>query len=297
MMMKRYMLRGCGTALITPFINGRVDFDAYVTLVRRQVDAGIDFLVPLGSTAETPCLDDAEKVELLDITKSVGAELPVVAGVGTNSLRATVRNMHLLDGADMFLVVVPYYNKPTQTGIFEYYKTVASETDKPIVLYNVPSRTGVNMNASTTARLAEIDNIVAIKEASGNLSQVRDVIGAIPSDFAVLSGNDDQTLDIVLEGGHGVISVASNVAPAMMVEMTRKALDGDLNGASVLFRRLIPLFDACFVESNPIPVKAALWLMGYVRNELRLPLTLSEPSTIERMAGALTRLGVDLPVE
>ena len=278
--MEKIKLSGCGTALVTPFNNGEVDYPAYSRLVRRQVEAGINFLVPLGSTAETPCLLDEEKARVLEATRQNAPGLTIVAGVGTNSLHHTVANMRLLSDADMFLVVVPYYNKPTQKGMYEYFKAVAEASDKPIVLYNVPGRTGTNMSAKTTLQLAEIDNIIGIKEASGNLAQIREIITHAPKDFAVLSGNDDQTLDLMLEGGHGVISVASNVVPEMMVALTDSAKNEDFNAASKLFRRLIPLFDACFVESNPIPVKGALHYLGLIHNELRLPLTPCDPSTL-----------------
>lgn len=289
--MNTHMIHGCGTALATPFRdNGEVDYDAYSALVRRQVEGGMHFLVALGSTAETPCLEDDEKKELLALTRANAPELPIVAGAGTNSLRHTIRNMRLLEDADMYLMVVPYYNKPTQQGMYEYFKALASETDKPILLYNVPGRTGVHMSASTTLRLAEIPNIVGIKEASGNLSQVRTIITEAPAGFKVFSGNDDQTLDIMLDGGAGVISVASNVAPKMMVEFVEAAERGDFNTASGLFRRLIPLFDACFVESNPIPVKAALSALGYCTPQMRLPLVQAEPSTMQLMQKIVTKV-------
>lgn len=288
--MQKIKLSGCGTALVTPFKNGEVDYPAYSRLVQRQVEAGIDFLVPLGSTAETPCLLDEEKVRVLDTTRQNAPNHTIVAGVGTNSLYHTIANMRLLKDADMYLVVVPYYNKPTQKGMYEYFKAVAEASDKPIVLYNVPGRTGINMAAKTTLKLAEIDNIIGIKEASGNLAQIREIITHAPDDFAVLSGNDDQTLDLMLEGGHGVISVASNVVPEMMVALTDAAKNEDFNAASKLFRRLIPLFDACFVESNPIPVKGALYYLGLIENELRLPLTSCEPSTLLLMEKVLKLL-------
>lgn len=289
--MKKNRLAGCGTALVTPFKDGEVDYQAYRHLVERQVRGGIDFLVPLGSTAETPCLSDDEKASVLAATREVAPDLTLVAGAGTNSLKHTIANMRLLEQADMYLIVVPYYNKPTQKGMYEYFSAVASETDKPIALYNVPGRTGVNMQAKTTLRLAEIPNIVAIKEASGSLAQIREIITHAPNDFSVLSGNDDQTLDIMLDGGHGVISVASNIVPEMMVAMTSSAQADDYNTAFKIFRRLIPLFDACFVESNPIPVKAALASLGLIANELRLPLTTCEPSTMEVMKKTISLLG------
>lgn len=288
--MKNYRLAGCGTALVTPFKDGAVDYASYRRLVERQVEGGIDFLVPLGSTAETPCLSDEEKVKLLAITREAAPDKILVAGAGTNSLSHTLANMKMLEHADMYLIVVPYYNKPTQRGMYEYFKAVAEATEKPIVLYNVPGRTGVNMTAKTTLQLAQIPNIVAIKEASGNLAQIREIIAGAPAGFSVLSGNDDQTLDLMMEGGHGVISVASNVVPEMMVNLTKAAAGEDYNAATKQFLKLIPLFDACFVESNPIPVKAALHILGLISNELRLPLTTCEPSTLALMEKVLSLL-------
>ncbi len=286
------ILRGCGTALVTPFRDGKVDFEAYGKMVRRQVEAGIDFLVPLGSTAETPCLEDDEKVELLRIARELCPDKPVVVGVGTNSPAATVRNIRLLEplGPDAYLVVVPYYNKPTQEGIYRYFAHVAEATSKGIVAYNVPGRTGTNMKAATTLRVAAIPNVIAVKEASGDLAQVKDVINGRPEGFSVLSGNDDQTLQIISDGGDGVISVASNIAPGLMEEFVSAALGGDLAKAAELDRKLMPLYDGCFVESNPIPAKAGLSLLGLCTAEMRLPLTEAVPSTFDAMKRILADL-------
>ncbi len=286
------ILRGCGTALVTPFRDGKVDFEAYGKMVRRQVEAGIDFLVPLGSTAETPCLEDDEKVELLRIARELCPDKPVVVGVGTNSPAATVRNIRLLEplGPDAYLVVVPYYNKPTQEGIYRYFAHVAEATSKGIVAYNVPGRTGTNMKAATTLRVATIPNVIAVKEASGDLAQVKEVIDGRPEGFSVLSGNDDQTLQIISDGGDGVISVASNIAPGLMEEFVSAALGGDLAKASELDRKLMPLYDGCFVESNPIPAKAGLSLLGLCTAEMRLPLTEAVPSTFDAMKRILADL-------
>lgn len=286
------IIRGCGTALVTPFRDGKVDFEAYGKMVRRQVEAGIDFLVPLGSTAETPCLEDDEKVELLRIARELCPDKPVVVGVGTNSPAATVRNIRLLEplGPDAYLVVVPYYNKPTQEGIYRYFAHVAEATSKGIVAYNVPGRTGTNMKAETTLRVAAIPNVIAVKEASGDLAQVKDVIDGRPEGFSVLSGNDDQTLQIISDGGDGVISVASNIAPGLMEEFVSAALGGDLAKAAELDKKLMPLYDGCFVESNPIPAKAGLSLLGLCTAEMRLPLTEAVPSTFDAMKRILADL-------
>ena len=273
--------KGLGTALVTPFKDGSVDYDAYRVLVRRQVAAGVDFLVPLGSTAETPCLSDEEKQELLKITKDEAAGLPVVAGVGSNSLTATVRNMRVLDpyGADAYLVVVPFYNKPVQEGLYQYFKAVAGETDRQVILYNVPGRTGTNMQTETVLRLAELPNVSAVKEASGDVNQIIDIKRLAPEGFSVLSGNDDQILPLMASGCDGVISVASNVAPEAVKALTEAVFRSDLKEAVRLNNSLMPLYNACFVESNPIPVKAAMSLMGYCSAEMRLPLTEAVQST------------------
>jgi 4-hydroxy-tetrahydrodipicolinate synthase len=287
-------LTGCGTALITPFRNGEVDYDAFAALVDRQVGAGIDFLVPLGTTGETPCLDDEERIKVLQIAKEHSAGLPIVAGGGTNSLRHTIRSMEMLQphGVDAFLIVVPYYNKPTQEGQYQYFKAVAESTDKPIVLYNVPGRTGANMSAESTLRLAEIDNVIAIKEASGNRGQVEEILRNAPEGFKVFSGNDDETLWMMENGGAGVISVASNVDPVMMAKLIKAIRGGYREQAHALNEKLTPLFTNCFVESNPIPAKAALSAMGLIQNELRLPLVPAQEETYDLMVDTLVDLGL-----
>ena len=284
--------KGLATALVTPFVDGEVDWKAFRNLVRRQVEAGVDFLVPLGSTAETPCLTDAEKVKILEIAREESNGLPIVAGAGSNSLTATVQNMRLLDGhgADAYLIVVPFYNKPTQEGLYQYFKVVAEETDRQVILYNVPGRTGTNMKTETTLRLAEIPNITAVKEASGDLAQIIDIKRQAPEGFTVLSGNDDQTLPLMACGADGVISVASNVAPEQMKALTRAVASSDLKEAIRLNNSLMPLYHACFVESNPIPAKAALSLMGLCSDEMRLPLLSATGGTRTLLADVLRKL-------
>ena len=287
-------LTGCGTALITPFKNGEVDYEAFAALVDRQVEAGIDFLVPLGTTGETPCLEDEERIRILQIAKEHSKGVPVVVGGGTNSLQHTIRSMKMLEpyGVDAFLIVVPYYNKPTQEGQYQYFKAVAESTDKSIVLYNVPGRTGANMTAETALRLAEVPNIVAIKEASGNREQIEAILAGAPEGFQVLSGNDDDTLWMMQQGGAGIISVASNVAPALMAEFVGAVRKGELKKAEQMNARLTPLFTNCFVESNPIPAKAAMAAMGLIENELRLPLVPSQQSTYDLMVETVRDLGL-----
>ncbi len=284
---------GCGTALVTPFKDngGAVDYDAMGKLVDRQMSAGIHFLVPLGTTGETPCLTSVEKIKLLQVTKE-HATCPIVVGGGTNSLAQTIESMRLLEpfGLDAFLIVVPYYNKPTQKGLYEYFKAVSQETDKDIILYNVPGRTGANLEAETTLRLAEIDNIVAIKEASGRYGQISQVIRNKPDNFSVLSGNDDETLSLMATGADGVISVASNVDPQRMVQLVEALKVDNMAEARQLHYRLMPLFKNCFVESNPIPAKAALAQLGLCENSLRLPLVPATPDTEQLMKETLKDL-------
>ena len=292
--MNNINLTGCGTALITPFKNGEVDYAAFAALTDRQVAAGIDFLGPLGTTGETPCLEDDERIKVLQIAKEHSGGLPIVVGGGTNSLQHTIKSMQMLEphGVDAFLIVVPYYNKPTQEGQYQYFKAVAESTDKPIVLYNVPGRTGANMTAETALRLAEIPNVVAIKEASGNRVQVEEILRNAPGDFMVLSGNDDDTLWMMHQGGAGVISVASNVAPKHMAEFISAIRGGYDEKAFKLNDELTPLFTNCFVESNPIPAKAALHAMGLIENELRLPLVPAQQSTYDLMVATIKDLGL-----
>lgn len=292
--MTKINLTGCGTALITPFKNGEVDYEAFAALTDRQVAAGMDFLVPLGTTGETPCLDDDERIKVLQTAKEHSADLPILVGGGTNSLKHTIKSMQLLDpyGVDAFLIVVPYYNKPTQEGQYQYFKAVAESTDKPVVLYNVPGRTGVNMSAETALRLAEIDNIVAIKEASGNRGQIEEILRNAPKGFMVLSGNDDDTIWMMQQGGAGIISVASNVAPDHMVKFVRALQGGYSEKAYKLNEELTPLFNNCFVESNPIPAKAALHAMGLIENEFRLPLVPAQQATYDLMVKTIKDLGL-----
>ena len=289
--MKPLILKGCGTALFTPFRDGKVDEAAFAATVRRQVEAGIHFLVPLGTTGETPCLSVAERQRVLALSRENAPGKTLLVGGGTNSLMATLESMAQLLDADAYLIVVPYYNKPNQTGLYEYYKAVAGSTDKPIVIYNVPGRTGDNITAETTLRLAEeIPNIVAIKEASGNYAQISEIIRCKPEGFSVLSGNDDETLSLMATGADGVISVASNVAPKEMVALVEALQRDDMVKARELHYRLMPLFKACFVEPNPIPGTAAMARLGLMANELRLPLVTASARTEELINKTLGEL-------
>ena len=281
--MKNLTLKGCGTALLTPFkADGSVDYEAFAASVDRQIEAGIHFLVPLGTTGETPCLSEKERIEILKTAKAHCAGRPGVVGGGTNSPEGTIASMRQLEpyGPDAFLIVVPYYNKPTQEGQYQYFKAVAAATRKPVIIYNVPGRTGANIEASTVLRLArEVPNIVAVKEASGRYSQISEIIAGAPEGFSVLSGNDDETLSLMATGANGVISVASNVAPVEMVQLVEAMLADNLQEARELHHRLFPLMKALFVESNPGPAKYACAKLGLMENVLRLPLVPVGPAT------------------
>lgn len=279
--MKKILFRGAGPALVTPFkSDGTVDYEAYVSHVRRQVAGGADFLVALATSAEAPVLSAEEKLSLLALTRENAGGLPIIVGAGSNSVPGTKANMELLKDADAWLIVVPFYNKPTQEGMYLYYKEICSLTDKPVIIYNVPGRTGANMLPETALRLArEVPGIAGTKEASGKFEQIKAIIDGAPEGFAVLSGDDDMTYDIIAAGGHGVVSVAQNVLPEPVAEMTHLALEGKLAEAAALNARLQPLFKGCFVESNPIPAKAALAQMGLCTKTMRLPLTAATEAT------------------
>lgn len=286
-------LFGCGTALVTPFTKeGEVDYNAYREHLTKQVEAGIHFLVALGTTAETPCLNQEEKHSLLKITKEIAGEKPIIVGAGSNSTEGTIENIKSLEifNPAGFLVVTPYYNKPTQEGLYQHFATIAAATDFPIILYNVPGRTGINLSAETTLRLAKIENIIAIKEASGNYSQICEIIKNAPEGFGVFSGNDDETMSLMASGADGVISVASNLAPKEMVALVDAIKNDELSKARKLHYDLWPLFKNCFVESNPIPAKAGLSVMGHMENALRLPLCPATDKTMTLMTETLKNL-------
>lgn len=289
-------LKGCGTALVTPFDTlGCVDFACYERLVDRQIKAGIHFLVALGTTAETPTLSPEEKIRLLQIAvERARHKVPVVVGVGSNNTDQVIQTIAQFDtlGADAYLVVTPYYNKPTQEGLYRHFSAIASHSSKPIMLYNVPGRTGVNLTAATTIRLSAHPNIVAVKEASGNYAQINEVINNAAPGFKVFSGNDNETLSLMATGADGVISVASNAAPRQMVALAEALMRLDLLQARALNKQLTPLFTHCFVESNPIPVKAAMALLGLMEPVMRLPLTAATEATNALMQQTLTQLSI-----
>jgi 4-hydroxy-tetrahydrodipicolinate synthase len=269
-------LTGCGTALVTPFTRGgEVDDTALRRLVEWQITEGVHFLVPCGSTGEAVTLTPAEHRRVVEITVEVAeGRVPIVAGAGSNDTAraiATSREMKAA-GATHLLHVSPAYNKPPQRGIIAHFRAIADATDLPIVVYNVPGRTASNIEARTTLALAEHPNIVAVKEASGNLAQVTDILRNRPSDFSVLSGDDSLTLAVMAAGGEGVISVVSNATPRLMARLVDWCASGDFAEARALVMQLTPWFEAAFIDSNPIPVKAALSMMSRIENVLRLPL-------------------------
>ncbi|HET7207633.1 MAG TPA: 4-hydroxy-tetrahydrodipicolinate synthase [Terriglobales bacterium] len=290
-------IRGCGTALITPFKpDSSIDEDALRGLITWQVESGIDFLVPCGSTGETPTLAHDEWLRVIDLTLEVVAgRVPIMAGATSNSTREAVekaKEVAARPGVDAILTASPYYNKPTQEGQYRHFKSIAEAVDKPIVLYNVPGRTATNIEPATLARLAEVPNIIGVKEASGNISQIAEVCNAVPEQFLVFSGDDALTLPVIALGGVGIISVASNEIPREMTELTRAALNNDWETARRLHRKYLPLMQANFIESNPLPAKAVLTMMGKVQEIYRLPLLPMKRDTRSRLQRIAAEAGL-----
>lgn len=295
--MAQINLKGMGVALITPFKDDEsIDFDALSKLIEYQIQNGIDYLVVLGTTAETPTLTEQEKNEVLSfVIERVKERIPIVLGLGGNNTRGIVERLKTesFQGVDAILSVVPYYNKPSQEGIYQHYKAIASATKLPVILYNVPGRTGVNMTAETTLRLAcEFDNIVAIKEASGNITQMDDIIKNKPKDFMVISGDDGITFPLITLGAVGVISVIGNAFPREFSRMVRLALEGDYANALLIHHKFTELFELLFVDGNPAGVKSILSSMGYIRNRLRLPLVPTRITTYEKIRVVLQKLNI-----
>ena len=286
---------GCGPALVTPFTPaGDLDEAAVTRLARRQVDGGVHFLVPCGTTGESPTLSHAEKLRVVElVVAAADARVPVLAGAGGYDTRAVVALVGDLAGAgaDGVLSVTPYYNKPTPEGLYRHYETIAASTELPIVVYNVPGRTGCNVTPSTLLRLAGIPNIIGVKEASGNLGQMCEICRAMPDDFCVLSGDDAFTLALMALGGTGVISVVANEAPSAMAALVDLAAAGDFAAARAAHERLLPLMQVNFIESNPIPVKAAMAELGLLEAVYRLPMAPPAPASRARIAEVLAQLG------
>jgi len=292
-------LKGCGTALVTPFTrDGALDETALRRLVRFQVQEGIHFVVPCGTTGESPTLTHQEHLRVVEVAleevRQASRTVPVFAGAGGNNTAKIVSLIRELEamGVDGILSVSPYYNKPTQEGIFQHYRALSDATRLPIIVYNVPGRTGSNIEPATLARLAALPSIAGVKEASGNITQVAEVLNAVPEGFAVLSGDDAITLPLMALGGVGIISVAANEVPGMMARLADLCLAGDFAAARQLNGRLLPLMQANFIESNPIPVKAALAMMGLIEEVYRLPLVPMKPENKAKLQKILEGLGL-----
>lgn len=290
------MFTGTGTALVTPFRrDGSLDEPTLRALLKRQIEAGIDFLVPCGTTGESPTLTHQEHLRVVEITvEEAKRRVPVLAGAGgynTAEVIALARELAAL-GADGILSVTPYYNKPTQEGLFQHFKAIAESVSLPIILYSVQGRTGVNVEPATVKRLSAIQNIIGIKEASGNISQMAAILNAVRDNFLVLSGDDAITLALIALGGRGVISVVSNEIPVEMAQLSRLALSGDFAAARAIHRRIHPLMEVNFVESNPVPVKAAMAQMGLLEPVWRLPLVAPKAENEVRIRAVLESLGL-----
>jgi 4-hydroxy-tetrahydrodipicolinate synthase len=294
------MLRGCGTALVTPFKkDGSIDERALRSLVEWQIESKIDFLVPCGTTGETPALTREEWLHVIDVViETAEGRVPIVAGATSNATAEAVEKAKTVaakKGVDAVLTASPYYNKPTQEGQYQHFRAIAEAIDKPIILYNVPGRTAANIEPATLVRLAKIKNIAAVKEASGNVSQIAEVCASVPEGFLVFSGDDAITLPVIALGGVGIISVASNEIPREMAEMTRLAMAGDWQAARRIQNKFVALMQANFIESNPMPVKAVLAMMGKIEEVYRLPMvpmkkeTRAKLETIAAEAGLLAR--------
>ena len=290
-------VRGCGTALVTPFQqDGSVDEAALRNLVAGQVESGIDFLVPCGTTGETPTLSHDEWLHVIDTTIEVTAgRVPIVAGATSNSTHDAIekaKGIAARPGVNAILSASPYYNKPTQEGQYRHFKAIAEAVEKPLILYNVPGRTGANIEPATLARLSEIPNILGVKEASGNITQIAEVLNVVPERFLVFSGDDAITLPVIALGGVGIISVASNEIPAEMAALTRAALENDWTTARSIHRKYLPLMQANFIESNPLPVKAVLAMLGRIEEVYRLPLLPMRRDTRSKLQKIATEVGL-----
>ena len=289
------MFRGSIVAIVTPFRDGKIDEKAFRDLIEFQINNGTDGIVPCGTTGESATLSHEEHEKIIGLTiEAVNGRVPVIAGTGSNNTAEAARlTKHAKKaGANAALLITPYYNKPTQEGLYQHYRKVAEEVDIPIILYNVPGRTGVNMLPETVARLAEIKNIVGIKEATGDLKQISEVISICPKDFLLLSGDDFTVYPTLAIGGHGVISVVANVAPKDMADLSDAYFAGDMKRANELHYRLLPLSGAMFYETNPIPVKTALSLMGKVSGEMRLPLCSMSEGNLNKLKKVMKDYGL-----
>jgi 4-hydroxy-tetrahydrodipicolinate synthase len=290
------MFTGCGTALVTPFRGDQsLDEETLRRLVRRQIEAGIDFLVPCGTTGESPTLARAEHLRVVEITlEEAKGHVPVLAGAGGYNTREVVELARELEemGVDGILSVTPYYNKPTPEGLFQHYQAIAAAIDLPIIIYSIQGRTGINVEPATLARLAQIENIVGVKEASGNIAQMASIIDIVPPDFTVLCGDDPITIALMALGGRGVVSVVSNQIPAEMTQLAQACLRGDFVVARQIQKRFLPLMNVNFIESNPIPVKEAMAVMGLLEPVYRLPLCRASEVNRARIEKVLDTVGL-----
>jgi len=292
-------IKGCGTALVTPFTkSGSLDVEALRRLVEFQLREGVDFLVPCGTTGETPTLEHEEYLGVIRVVvEEVAGKVPVIAGVGGNNTRKTAALAEEVAalGVQGILSVAPYYNKPTQEGLVQHFAAIAEATDLPVILYNVPGRTSSNIEPATLARLATIANIIGVKEASGSITQQMEVLASVPPGFKVLSGDDAFTFPLMALGGAGVVSVVSNEAPALVTRLTHLMLEGKIEESRKLHFELLPLFKATFIETNPIPVKAALAMMGMIEEVYRLPMCPMKPENRSRLEKAMQATGLLQP--
>jgi 4-hydroxy-tetrahydrodipicolinate synthase len=292
------MFSGTFTALVTPFRNGEVDVEALENMVEFQIQHGVSGLVPCGTTGETPAMTEEEdRVVVETVVRVTNGRVPVIAGTGSNSTDMAIKYTKMAQevGADGSLQVAPYYNKPTQEGLFRHFAAIAESTDLPLILYNIPGRTSVTISAETMARLAEIPNIVGVKDSTLSMNMISDVKSLCGEEFDILSGDDPMTLPVIALGGVGVISVASNVAPGAVSDMVRALLSGDFERGRELHYELLPLFRALFVETNPIPVKTAASLLGLCSDEMRLPLIPMSGENLRRLQETLDRSAHLLP--
>jgi 4-hydroxy-tetrahydrodipicolinate synthase len=287
---------GCGTAMVTPFRKDlSLDEDTLRRLIRRQIAAGINFLVPCGTTGESPTLSHEEQLRVIAITvEEANKKVPVLAGAGGYDTHTVIEMARAIEhlGADGILSVTPYYNKPTQEGLYHHYKAIASGTSLPIILYNVTPRTNVNIDPATVRRLSEIENIIGVKEASGNIAQITQVIQQAPDDFIVLSGDDSLTLPVIAMGGRGIVSVASNEIPAEMTAFAKLCLSGDFTTARAMHRKYLPLLEVNFIETSPGPVKAAMAEMGLLEPVWRLPLVPPRVENVAKIRAVLESLAI-----
>jgi 4-hydroxy-tetrahydrodipicolinate synthase len=296
----RQAFTGCGTALVTPFRrDGSLDEAGVTSLAKRQIDAGIHFLVPCGTTGESPTLTEDEHVRIVElVVEQAKGRVPVLAGAGGYNTQEVIHAAKRMRraGADGILSVTPYYNKPTPDGLVAHYRAIAEAIDLPIILYNVPGRTGCNIDPATLVRLASIPNIAGVKEASGNMTQICEICASLPDTFIVLSGDDALTLPLMAVGGRGIVSVASNEIPGEMSRLAELAANGDFATARQLHQRLMPLLQVNFIESNPIPVKSAMAMLGLLEETYRLPMVPPRPASRERIATVLRSLGLAVAI-